>query len=154
MLQPVLLGITGTSTLGGQPIHLTVMLSKQLFEFTLICHTLRQFGIRKLLIECFNHLLKDKGNLVHSRHRSVNNFLMNLIAALGTYCLFDNKPEAIQGYSRIGGTGFDSFPCSTWQMPVWLFFLVLLGIFFRFCYCLQKYNLFLYPPNLLIQKWT
>ena len=32
------------------------------------------------------------------RHRSVNNFLMNLIAALGAYCFFDNKPEAIQGY--------------------------------------------------------
>ena len=27
------------------------------------------------------------------RHRSVNNFLMNLIAALGAYCFFDNKPE-------------------------------------------------------------
>ena len=25
---------------GGQPIHLTVMLPKQLFEFLLICHTL------------------------------------------------------------------------------------------------------------------
>ena len=25
---------------GGQPIHLTVMLSEQFFEFTLICHTL------------------------------------------------------------------------------------------------------------------
>ena len=25
---------------GGQPIHLTVMLSEQLFEFLLICHTL------------------------------------------------------------------------------------------------------------------
>ncbi len=25
---------------GGQPIHLTVMLSEQLFEFTLFCHTL------------------------------------------------------------------------------------------------------------------
>ena len=37
------------------------------------------------VIECINHLLKDKGNLVHSRHRSVNNFLMNLIAALGAY---------------------------------------------------------------------
>ncbi len=36
--------------------------------------------------------------VVHSRHRSVNNFLMNLIAALGAYCFFDNKPEAIQGY--------------------------------------------------------
>jgi len=23
---------------------------------------------------------------------------MNLIAALGAYCFFDNKPEAIQGY--------------------------------------------------------
>ena len=25
-------------------------------------------------------------------------FLMNLIAALGAYCFFDSKPEAIQGY--------------------------------------------------------
>jgi len=53
---------------------------------------------KRYVIECINHLLKDKGNLVHSRHRSVNNFLMNLIAALGAYCFFDNKPEAIQGY--------------------------------------------------------
>ena len=52
---------------------------------------------KRYIIECINHLLKDKGNLVHSRHRSVNNFLMNLIAALGAYCFFDNKPEAIQG---------------------------------------------------------
>ena len=50
------------------------------------------------IIECINHLLKDKGNLVHSRHKSVNNFIMNLIAALGAYCFFDNKPEVIQGY--------------------------------------------------------
>ena len=53
---------------------------------------------KRYIIECINHLLKDKGNLVHSRHRSVSNFLMNLIAALGAYCFFDNKPEAIQGY--------------------------------------------------------
>jgi hypothetical protein len=53
---------------------------------------------KRYIIECINHLLKDKANLVHSRHRSVNNFLMNLIAALGAYCFFDNKPEAIQGY--------------------------------------------------------
>ena len=24
---------------------------------------------------------------------------MNLIAALGAYCFFDNKPEALQGYT-------------------------------------------------------
>lgn len=53
---------------------------------------------KRYTIECINHLLKDKGNLVHSRHRTVNNFIMNLIAALGAYCFFDNKPEAIQGY--------------------------------------------------------
>lgn len=53
---------------------------------------------KRCVIECINHLLKDKGSLVHSRHRSVNNFLMNLIAALGAYCFFDNKPKAIQGY--------------------------------------------------------
>ena len=49
-------------------------------------------------IECINHLLKDKGNLVHSRHRSINNFLMNLIAAISAYCFYDNKPGAIKGY--------------------------------------------------------
>ena len=53
---------------------------------------------KRYIIECINHLLKDKGNLVHSRHRSVNNVLMNLIAAISAYCFFDNKPEAIKGY--------------------------------------------------------
>lgn len=52
---------------------------------------------KKYIIEHINHLLKDKGDLVHSRHRSLNNFLMILIAALGVYCFFGNKPEAIQG---------------------------------------------------------
>ena len=33
-------------------------------------------------------LLKNKANLVHSRHRSVHNFIMN-------NCFFDNKPEAL-----------------------------------------------------------
>ena len=31
--------------------------------------------------------------LVHSRHRSVHNFLMNLLAAMGAYCFFATKPE-------------------------------------------------------------
>ena len=50
-------------------------------------------------MECINYLLKDKRNLVHSKHRSVGNFFMNLIAALGFYCFYDNKPEAIQEYT-------------------------------------------------------
>ena len=33
---------------------------------------------KRYIIECINELLKNKANLVHSRHRSVHNFLMNL----------------------------------------------------------------------------
>jgi len=35
---------------------------------------------------------------IHLVHRSVNNFIMNLIAAMGVYCFFDNKPMALQEY--------------------------------------------------------
>ena len=50
------------------------------------------------IIECINELLKNKANLVHSRHRSIHNFIMNLCSALSAYCLFDNKPEALPVY--------------------------------------------------------
>ena len=43
-------------------------------------------------------MLKNTAQIVHSRHRSVNNFVMNLISALGAYYFFDNKPMALQGY--------------------------------------------------------
>lgn len=46
------------------------------------------------IIESLNDMLENK--IVHSRHRSVSNFIMNLISALGAYCLFDNKPKALQ----------------------------------------------------------
>ena len=53
---------------------------------------------KAIIIDCINELLKNKANLanlVHSRHRSVHNFLMNLCAALAAYCFFENKPEAL-----------------------------------------------------------
>ena len=50
---------------------------------------------KRYIIECINDLLKIKANLVHSRHRSIHNFIMNLCAALAAYCFFDNKPEAL-----------------------------------------------------------
>ena len=36
--------------------------------------------------------------LVHSRHRSINNFIMSMISALAAYCFFDNKPQALEGF--------------------------------------------------------
>ena len=37
-------------------------------------------------------MLKNVAQLVHTRHRSVHNFLMNLLAAMGAYCFFQSKP--------------------------------------------------------------
>ena len=39
---------------------------------------------KRYIKECINELLKT--NLVHSHHRSVHNFLMNLCATLAAYC--------------------------------------------------------------------
>lgn len=49
---------------------------------------------KRCVIECINELFKNKVNLVHSRHRSVHNF-MNICSALTAYCFFDNKPDVL-----------------------------------------------------------
>ena len=54
--------------------------------------------MKSYIIETINDMLKNTAQIVHSRHRSVSNFIMNLISALGAYCFFDNKPKALQGY--------------------------------------------------------
>jgi hypothetical protein len=47
---------------------------------------------KRSVIETMNDELKYICAVEHSRHRSVHNFIMNLIAALGAYCFFDKKP--------------------------------------------------------------
>lgn len=46
---------------------------------------------KRYIIEC----IKSKANLVHLRHRSIHNFIMNICSALTAYCFFDNKPDAL-----------------------------------------------------------
>ena len=38
-------------------------------------------------------VLKNVAQLVHSRHRSINNFLMNVLAVIAAYTFFDKKPS-------------------------------------------------------------
>jgi hypothetical protein len=52
---------------------------------------------KRSVIETINDMLKNTCDVEHTRHRSINNFIMNLIAALGAYCFFDKKP-AIKVY--------------------------------------------------------
>lgn len=37
-------------------------------------------------------MLKNVAQLVHTRHRSVHNFLINLLVAMGACCFFLSKP--------------------------------------------------------------
>ena len=43
---------------------------------------------KRFIIEYVNDTLKNTAKLIHSRHRSINNFLMNLVAALAAYCFY------------------------------------------------------------------
>ena len=48
---------------------------------------------KRSVIESINDMLMNVAQLVHSCHRSVHNFIMNLLAAMGAYCFFATKPE-------------------------------------------------------------
>jgi Transposase DDE domain. len=48
---------------------------------------------KRPVIETINDALKNVCDVEHTRHRSIHNFIMNLIAALGAYCFFDKKPS-------------------------------------------------------------
>lgn len=48
---------------------------------------------RKYIIETINGQLKNTSQIEHSRHRSPNGFMLNLLTGLVTYCLKGNKPQ-------------------------------------------------------------
>ena len=45
-----------------------------------------------------NDELKNVAQIVHSRHRSVFNFVMNVLSVQGAYSCFEKKPSIIIGY--------------------------------------------------------
>ncbi len=48
---------------------------------------------KRSLIETVNDQLQNISQLVHSRHRSVSNFMVNVIAGLIAYTWQDKKPS-------------------------------------------------------------
>ena len=48
---------------------------------------------KRFIIETINDQLKNISFIEHSRHRSMNGFMLNLIAGLVAYCLKENKPS-------------------------------------------------------------
>lgn len=86
------------------PIYPSKHLNFQLFTASILSKMLSSIAIFqnsaiiRYIIETINDLLKNTAQIVHSRHRSVSNFIINIISALGAYCFFDNKPKALTGY--------------------------------------------------------
>lgn len=52
----------------------------------------KQLLSRRGLIETVNDQLKNLHQIDHSRHRSVNNFMVNIMSAVVAYCLNPSKP--------------------------------------------------------------
>jgi len=47
---------------------------------------------KRAIIETVNNELKNIAQVEHSRHRSFDNFMVNLLGALAAYCFFPKKP--------------------------------------------------------------
>ena len=48
---------------------------------------------KRSIIETINDELKNICQVEHTRHRSVNNFMMNILGGLAAYCFFPKKPS-------------------------------------------------------------
>ena len=46
---------------------------------------------KRAIIESVNDELKNIAQVEHSRHRSLHNFLVNMMSAISAYCLFPKK---------------------------------------------------------------
>ena len=47
---------------------------------------------KRAIIETVNDELKNIAQVEHSRHRSFDNFIVNMLGAISTYCFFPKKP--------------------------------------------------------------
>jgi hypothetical protein len=48
---------------------------------------------KRFIMETKNDQLKNISYIENSRHRSMNGFILNLLAGLVAYCLKENKPS-------------------------------------------------------------
>ena len=48
---------------------------------------------KRSIIETINDMLKNVAQIIHTRHRSVSNFIVNLLAGMAAYAFYDTKPS-------------------------------------------------------------
>ena len=55
---------------------------------------------KRSIIETINDMLKNVAQIVHTRHRSLSNFIVNLLAAMAAYAFYDTKPSINMEFER------------------------------------------------------
>jgi hypothetical protein len=73
-------------------IHLITKLKKNMKNALMHMHD-RILLRKRAIIECVNDELKNVCQIEHTRHRSFENFITNLISGLIAYCFLDKKPS-------------------------------------------------------------
>ena len=48
---------------------------------------------KRSIIETINDMLKNVAQIVHTRHRSISNFIVNLLEGMVAYAFYDTKPS-------------------------------------------------------------
>ena len=48
---------------------------------------------KRSMSETVNDMLKNVAQIVHTRHRSISNFIVNLLAGMAAYAVYDTKPS-------------------------------------------------------------
>ena len=59
---------------------------------------------KRSIIETINDMLKNVAHIVHTRHRSVSNFIVNLLAGMAAYAFYDTKPSINMEFKMEGET--------------------------------------------------
>lgn len=67
---------------------------------------------KRCVIESVNDMLKNVAQIVHTRHRSIHNFIMNILGALAAYSFFATKPSVNFDYTLPDG---DNRQLRLWQ---------------------------------------
>ena len=73
-------------------VHLITKLRKNMKNALMLLHD-RIMLRKRALIETVNDELKNICQIEHTRHRSFDNFIINLLSALAAYSFFDKKPS-------------------------------------------------------------
>ena len=60
---------------------------------------------KRSIIETINDMLKNVAQIVHTRHRSVSNFIVNLLAGMAAYAFYDTKPSINMEFEMEGEAG-------------------------------------------------